>query len=47
MLEISVICIVATFDSSSALGAVVLVGVVLGSDVTLEVVKNSIESLVD
>ena len=47
MLGTSVICIVATVDSSSELGAVVVVKVVLVGDVTLEVVENSMESSVD
>ena len=47
MLGTSVICIAATVDSSSELDAVVVVEIVLGVDVTLEVVDNSIESLVD
>ena len=47
MLGTSVICILAAVDSSSELVAVVVVEIVLGVDVTLEVVENSIESSVN
>ena len=47
VLGTSVICIIAIVDCSSELSAVVVVGIFLGDDVTLEIVKNSIESSVN